>query len=117
MKIFKWIGFGAFFFLYGLTYFAWADQEIFTGEKIHYAIKKLGMKAGKASLVFQGPVEVDQRLFKKSFEKFKERPDKSWSLVDCIGMVVAEEYGIQEIFSRDHDFNQAGFATLLKGPK
>ncbi len=58
-------------------------------------------------------IEVDRILMNRGFEKFKKMQDKSWSLVDCIGMVIAEDYGITEIFTGDGDFRQAGFLTLI----
>ena len=59
-------------------------------------------------------IEVDRALMDRGFERFKKMQDKSWSLVDCIGMVIAENQSITEIFTGDGDFNQAGFLTLLR---
>jgi predicted nucleic acid-binding protein len=60
-------------------------------------------------------IEADRALIDRGFIKFKQMQDKSWSLVDCVGMVVADDYGIIEVFTGDGDFSQAGFLTLLKG--
>ena len=49
----------------------------------------------------------------KAIVLFKERPDKGWSLVDCISILVANDKGITEIFTNDHHFEQAGFHILL----
>ncbi len=40
--------------------------------------------------------------------------DKGWGLVDCTSIVLAKEMGINEIFTTDHHFEQAGFTILLK---
>lgn len=58
-------------------------------------------------------ITVDKLLMKKGFNKFKNMSDKNWSLVDCISMVVARKHKIDEVFTNDHHFEQAGFSTLL----
>jgi uncharacterized protein len=50
----------------------------------------------------------------RGFELFSKRPDKEWSLTDCISFVVMEEYGILEALTSDADFEQAGFQALLR---
>lgn len=50
---------------------------------------------------------------RSGIERYGERLDKGWSIVDCISMLVMEERGIQEALTHDHDFEQAGFTTLL----
>ncbi len=58
-------------------------------------------------------VPASQELFDRGFELFKRRPDKEWSLTDCISFVVMEERGIAESLTADHHFEQAGFRVLL----
>lgn len=43
-----------------------------------------------------------------------ERPDKPWSLTDCISFVVMQERGIERALAHDHHFEQAGFEALLR---
>jgi len=45
---------------------------------------------------------------------FSTRPDKEWSLTDCISLVVMNERGITDALTNDHHFEQAGFQILLK---
>jgi predicted nucleic acid-binding protein len=45
---------------------------------------------------------------------FSVRPDKEWSLTDCISFVVMNERGITDALTSDHHFEQAGFQILLK---
>ena len=59
-------------------------------------------------------LDVDRKLMTKGFEHFKQMADKEWTLVDCVSMIVAKEFGIIEIFTNDHHFEQAGFQILLK---
>ena len=58
-------------------------------------------------------VYVDKPLMERGLQYFSARSDKDWSLVDCIGMLVAQDWNITEIFTNDHHFEQAGFVTLL----
>ena len=44
---------------------------------------------------------------------YERRPDKQYSLVDCISMNVMRQQGIQEILTHDRHFAQEGFVRLL----
>jgi predicted nucleic acid-binding protein len=57
---------------------------------------------------------VDEELMRRGLELFEQRQDKDWNLVDCISMVVANDFNITEILTSDHHFTQAGFVILLK---
>ena len=52
-------------------------------------------------------------LFHQGVQRYVQRPDKDWSLTDCISFVVMEQRGLTEALTSDHHFEQAGFATLL----
>lgn len=45
---------------------------------------------------------------------FVSRPDKTWSLTDCISFAVMRDRGMTQALSSDHHFEQAGFEILLK---
>lgn len=62
-------------------------------------------------------VPPTQELFDRGIDLYARRPDKDWSLTDCIFFVVMEEHGLQEAASVDHHFEQAGFRCLLKQPR
>ena len=53
-------------------------------------------------------------LFARGLKLYADRPDKSWSLTDCISFVVMGDHGITEALTGDHHFEQAGFHVLLK---
>ena len=53
-------------------------------------------------------------LFERGLGLYRNRPDKDWSLTDCISFVVMQREGISEALTADHHFEQAGFAALLK---
>ncbi len=47
-------------------------------------------------------------------ELFHDRPDKEWSLTDCISFNVMEDRGLTEALTGDRHFEQAGYIALLK---
>jgi len=44
---------------------------------------------------------------------YQSRPDKAWSLVDCISMHLCQQHSIREVFTADRNFLQAGYLILL----
>jgi len=59
-------------------------------------------------------VPPTQSLLDQGVELYNERPDKSWSLTDCISFVAMREYGATQALTGDRHFEQAGFTLLLK---
>ena len=55
-----------------------------------------------------------QEDFDRGLELYRQRPDKDWSLTDCISMIQMKDHGLAEALTTDHDFEQAGFVRLLK---
>ncbi len=53
-------------------------------------------------------------LFERGLDLYARRPDKAWSLTDCISFVVMADRGLTEALTGDHHFEQAGFRALLK---
>jgi uncharacterized protein len=68
------------------------------------------LDANKTNLV----VPANDETFEKGVELYDARPDKQWSLTDCISFVVMSEEHINEALTGDHHFEQAGFTALLK---
>ena len=52
-------------------------------------------------------------LFESGFNLFSRRPDKAWSMTDCISFATMERYGLTEALTGDRHFEQAGFSALL----
>ena len=46
---------------------------------------------------------------------YRARPDKTYSLTDCISMEVMRREGLSEVLSNDDHFAQGGFTCLLGG--
>jgi predicted nucleic acid-binding protein len=58
-------------------------------------------------------VELSNTLYASGLELFRQRPDKDWSLTDCISFAVMHDEGVSEALTPDHHFEQAGFRALL----
>jgi predicted nucleic acid-binding protein len=59
-------------------------------------------------------VEATREACDRGLELFRARPDKDWSLTDCISFSVMRERAITEALTNDHHFEQAGFRALMK---
>lgn len=59
-------------------------------------------------------VPLDMDLHEKAIDLYVNRPDKEWSLTDCVSFVVMQEHDLTEALTGDHHFEQAGFIALLK---
>ena len=44
---------------------------------------------------------------------YEARPDKGYSLTDCVSMEAMRQEGITEVLTRDNHFTQEGFQILL----
>ena len=59
-------------------------------------------------------VSPNAAVFEQGIDLYARRPDKDWSLTDCISFVVMQEHGLADALTGDHHFEQAGFHVLLK---
>jgi predicted nucleic acid-binding protein len=55
-------------------------------------------------------IHVGEDLLARGLELLRERPDKRYSLTDCVSFVVMRERGIATAFAFDRHFEQEGFA-------
>jgi uncharacterized protein len=58
-------------------------------------------------------VPASAGFFARGVELYAARPDKDWSLTDCISFLVMQDRGITDALTGDHHFEQAGFRALL----
>jgi predicted nucleic acid-binding protein len=58
-------------------------------------------------------VNASHDWFERGLDLYCRRPDKEWSLTDCISFVVMQEHGVTEALTGDRHFVQAGFSVLL----
>jgi uncharacterized protein len=61
-------------------------------------------------------VPTDSDWYARGLALYGNRPDKSWSLTDCISFEVMAENDVHEALTGDHHFVQAGFRALLLPP-
>ncbi len=59
-------------------------------------------------------IPATAELFDRGVQLYAERPDKEWSLTDCISFVVITDENLTDALTGDHHFEQAGFRLLLK---
>ena len=54
-----------------------------------------------------------QELYEQGLSIYSRRPDKNWSLTDCISFAAMERLQLREALTGDRHFTQAGFSALL----
>ena len=58
-------------------------------------------------------IPPSQALFDAGIALYNSRPDKTWSLTDCISFIAMKERLVTEALTGDRHFEQAGFRALL----
>lgn len=86
-----------------------ADAMALPGNRTVY-LKFLRTLEANRNVTIAPPTES---LYRRGLEFYAERPDKEWSLTDCISFVVMQENAITDALTGDHHFSQAGFVALL----
>lgn len=59
-------------------------------------------------------VPTTTTLIAQGLDLYARRPDKEWSLTDCVSFVVMQQQGLSQALTADHHFEQAGFTPLLR---
>ena len=59
-------------------------------------------------------IPCERSLLEEGIQLYGQRPDKQWSLTDCISFVVMQREGVTEALTGDKHFEQAGYVALLK---
>jgi predicted nucleic acid-binding protein len=59
-------------------------------------------------------VPYDLGIYDAGFDLYSARPDKNWSLIDCISFVVMEQFNLADAMTEDHHFRQAGFNPIFE---
>lgn len=58
-------------------------------------------------------ITISHEIFLDGLRLYKARPDKGYSLADCISMNVCRQRGISDVLGYDRHFKQEGFHILL----
>lgn len=59
-------------------------------------------------------IPASTELQDRGAKLFADRPDKQWSLTDCISFVVMSDRRLYDSLSADRDFEEAGYRALLR---
>jgi uncharacterized protein len=59
-------------------------------------------------------VQASPELFAAGLRLHRDRPDKEWSLTDCVSFHLMRERGVTRALAYDIHFQQAGFEALLR---
>jgi hypothetical protein len=57
---------------------------------------------------------ADDKSFRKGLELYGHRPDKNWSVTDCISFIVMKERGLMYALTADHHFEQSWLHDCLQ---
>lgn len=60
-----------------------------------------------------GIIPLSEELYARAVKLFCARPDKEWSLTDCVSFIVMTDLGLSEALTSDEHFKQAGFQILM----
>jgi predicted nucleic acid-binding protein len=86
-------------------------------------LAKYGPEVRRTAIKFADDVPADRRfvlvpqtsgLFRAGLDLLRRRPDKTYSMTDCMSMVICGEREIIDVLTADHDFEQERFNILLR---
>jgi predicted nucleic acid-binding protein len=58
-------------------------------------------------------IPATHELFLEGFALYEQRPDKAYSLTDCMSMQIMRREGLTEVLTNDRHFSQEGFRVLF----
>lgn len=92
----------------------WVLMEVadgFASSRMRSEVRRLFAEMeGDGQIIIIEPLES---LYRRGRVLYDARPDKEWSLTDCVSFVVMEDEGLTEGLTGDGHFTQAGFKALL----
>ena len=59
-------------------------------------------------------IPQSRESFLAGLQLYRARPDKGYSLVDCISMQTMRKEGLTEVLTNDRHFEQEGFRVLFR---
>src|SRR5438105_3847645 len=66
----------------------------------------------RRALVEMTVIASDRASLLRALDRYASRPDKEYSLTDCMSMSLMKERGIQHVLTNDHHFRQEGFTLV-----
>jgi hypothetical protein len=58
-------------------------------------------------------VPFEAELIDSAMQLYRTRPDKNWSLTDCLSFIVMERHQLTEALTTDSHFEQAGMKVMM----
>jgi predicted nucleic acid-binding protein len=58
-------------------------------------------------------VRQTAELFGAGLNLYRRRPDKGYSLTDCMSMIVCQQFDVTDVLTHDQHFAQESFTLLL----
>lgn len=96
-------------------------EEVLTEFLTYFSGRGALFRRKAAAVAYALQDDTDVRLLSQTAEGFAaglrlyaERPDKEYSLTDCISMAVMEAKGMTECATGDRHFEQEGFRALFR---
>ncbi len=96
-------------------------DEVLTEFLNFFSSYELKMRLGSAQRVQDILQNSNVKVIQQTHESFlvglflyKQRPDKEYSLTDCISMYTMRQLGITEVLTNDKHFTQEGFIVLFQ---
>ncbi|MFN0105703.1 MAG: type II toxin-antitoxin system VapC family toxin [Bryobacteraceae bacterium] len=59
-------------------------------------------------------IPQSRELFLAGLDLYRARPDKGYSLTDCISMEIMRREGLTDVLTNDRHFEQEGFRALFR---
>jgi predicted nucleic acid-binding protein len=109
-------------------YFAHYEGKFFTTQWVltetanYFASSSKRAAAGQFIQKLDGDLRfsiapADAKSFSEGLLLYNQRPDKEWSLTDCLSFLIMRRGQISHALTADHHFKQAGFEILLEEAK
>jgi predicted nucleic acid-binding protein len=73
-------------------------------------------RAVRRAIELHDVLPADRPLVLRALDLYERRPDKQYSLVDCMSMTLMRERGITHVLTHDHHFAQEGFTVVSDAP-
>ncbi len=96
-------------------------EEVLVEYLTFFANKGSYWRLHAAAIVRELPLEPGVRVlpqsaetFARGLELYESRPDKAYSLTDCISMQTMRQEGISDVLTHDRHFEQEGFRALFR---
>jgi predicted nucleic acid-binding protein len=91
--------------------------EVLASFSAQSAVRRRAVVVSVRKIMANRNIEVEPQShdsFLAGLALYDDRPDKGYSLVDCISMNTMRARGIYEALTRDEHFEQEGFVRLIR---